>query len=117
MYDQKSVSLYTAFFIAVRASTVDVSTRAHPAPRQGHAAACAKERQKRFTRGNMALSTLLNAQLQANDAELKYLTLLQRCSHPEVMEAVSKKMPPFDPGKQLDAKLLRELFEAELKAK
>ena len=81
------------------------------------AAACAKELQKRFTRGNMALSTLLNAQLQANNAELKYLTLLQQCSRPEVMESVRKKMPPFDPGKKLDAKLLRELFEAELKAK
>lgn len=73
--------------------------------------------QKRFTRGNMSLSILLNAQLQANDAELKYLNLLKRCRQPEAVEAVRKKLPPFDPAKRLDQKLLQELFEAELKAK
>lgn len=73
--------------------------------------------QKRFTRGNMSLSILLNAQLQANDAELKYLNLLKRCRQPEAVEAVRKKLPPFDPAKRLDQKLLQELFDAELKAK
>ena len=73
--------------------------------------------QKRFTRGNMSLSILLNAQLQANDAELKYLTLLKKCRDPEAVEGVRRKLPPFDPAKRIDPKLLRELFEAELKAK
>ena len=73
--------------------------------------------QKRFTRGNMTLSILLNAQLQANDAELKYLTLLKQCRDPEAVEGARKKLPPFDPAKRIDPKLLRELFEAELKAR
>jgi len=73
--------------------------------------------QKRFTRGNMSLSILLNAQIQANDAEIKYLTLLKRCRQPGAVEAVRKKLPPFDPAKRLDHKLLQELFAAELKAK
>ena len=73
--------------------------------------------QKRFTRGNMSLSILLNAQIQANDAELKYLNLLKQCRQPGEVEAVRKKLPPFDPAKRLDHKLLQELFAAELKAK
>ncbi len=73
--------------------------------------------QKRFTRGNMTLSILLNAQLQANDAELRYLTLLKQCRRPEAVEDVRKKLPPFDPAKRLDPQLLRELFAAEIKAK
>lgn len=73
--------------------------------------------QKRFTRGNMTLSILLNAQLQANDAELKYLTLLRQCRRPEAVESVRKKLPPFDPAQRIDRKLLQELFAAEQKAK
>ena len=65
----------------------------------------------------MSLSILLNAQLQANDAELKYLTLLKQCRDPEAVEGARKKLPPFDPAKRIDPKLLRELFEAELKAR
>ena len=72
---------------------------------------------KRFTSGNMILSILLNAELQANDAELNYLNLLKQCRQPEAVEAVRKKLPPFDPAKRLDPKLLQELFAAELKSK
>ena len=79
--------------------------------------AYAADLQKRFTRGNMSLSILLNAQIQANDAELKYLNLLKQCRKPGEVEAVRKKLPPFDPAKRLDPKLLQELFAAELKAK
>ena len=79
--------------------------------------AYAADLQKRFTRGNMSLSILLNAQIQANDAELKYLNLLKQCRQPGEVEAVRKKLPPFDPAKRLDPKLLQELFAAELKAK
>ena len=78
--------------------------------------AYAADLQKRFPRGGLSLSILLNAQLQANEAELKYFTLLGKCRNPGFMEDVRKKLPPFDPAKRLENRLLKEIFEAEIKA-
>lgn len=81
------------------------------------ASAYANELRKRFTGGNMSLSILLNAQIQANDAELKYLNELLKCKNPGVVENVRKKLPVFDPAKRLNNQLLAELFDAELKSR
>ena len=77
----------------------------------------ADDLQKRFSGGNMSLYILLNTQIQANDAELKYLNELRKCKNPGVVENVRKKLPVFDPGKRLSDKLLEELFQAELQSR
>ena len=81
------------------------------------ASAYANELRKRFAGGNMSLYILLNTQIQANDAELKYLNELQKCKNPGVVENVRKKLPVFDPAKRLNDKLLEELFQAELQSR
>ena len=81
------------------------------------ASAHADELRKRSAGGNMSLYILLNTQIQANDAELKYLNELQKCKNPGVVENVRKKLPVFDPAKRLNDKLLEELFNAEIKSK
>ena len=77
----------------------------------------ADDLQKRFSGGNMSLYILLNTQIQANDAELKYLNELQKCKNPGVVENVRKKLPVLDPAKRLNDQLLEELFQAELQSR
>ena len=81
------------------------------------ASAHADDLRKRFSGGNMSLYILLNTQIQANDAELKYLNELRKCKNPGIVENVRKKLPVFDPAKRLSDKLLEELFQAELQSR
>jgi len=81
------------------------------------ASAHADELRKRSAGGNMSLYILLNTQIQANDAELKYLNELRKCKNPGIVENVRKKLPVFDPAKRLNDKLLEELFQAELQSR
>ena len=81
------------------------------------ASAHADDLRKRSAGGNMSLYILLNTQIQANDAELKYLNELRKCKNPGIVENVRKKLPVFDPAKRLNDKLLEELFQAELQSR
>ena len=81
------------------------------------ASAHADDLRKRSAGGNMCLYILLNTQIQANDAELKYLNELRKCKNPGIVENVRKKLPVFDPAKRLNDKLLEELFQAELQSR
>lgn len=81
------------------------------------ARALAKDMQQRSKGGNLSYSLLLKAELDAAEARLKYLNQLDQCSRPEFIENMWKKLPVYDPAKRLDRKLLKELFEAEIRSR
>ena len=71
---------------------------------------------RHFSGGTLSLSLLLHAQLKTNSAQLKYWNELRKCKHPEGMEKVRRKFPPFNPERRLEDGLLRELLNAEIQS-
>ena len=73
-----------------------------------------KEMEKYYPQGQLALSSLLKAQLQANSAELDLLHMLQtQPYHADRLQKVLKNLRKPDPKVRLTDDFLRSLMEIE----
>lgn len=78
------------------------------------ASGCGREMGKCYPGGQLALSSLLNAQLQANAAELHFLQLLQTCPyHAERLRRIAQSLGEPDPALRLSDEFLRSLLDVE----
>ena len=73
-----------------------------------------KQMEKYFPKGQLALSSLLNAQLQANEAELNFLRALQTHPyHADRLQRISESLRTPDPAVRLSDKFLRTVLDIE----
>lgn len=73
-----------------------------------------KEMEKYYPQGQLALSSLLKAQLQVNSAELDFLQKLQTLPyHADRLQQISKVLKKPDPKVRLTDDFLRSLLEVE----
>ena len=78
------------------------------------ASGCADEMKKAYSGGQLALSSLLKAQLGANSAELDFLRALQtQPYHADRLHRLSAALRKPDVAVRLDDKFLRSVLEIE----